>query len=99
MRSSHALALVLGVTGLGTACGGDGNGPSNTPPTAAFTPSCALLVCTGRTPAPIVQGKRKRHFPRLIGQNDERRQSHQDPPEWRRAVRNLGGKVSRGRAS
>ncbi len=46
MRSFHALALVLGVTGLGTACGGDGNAPSNAPPVAAFTRSCALLVCT-----------------------------------------------------
>jgi PKD repeat protein len=51
MRSSHALALVLGATGLGTACGGDGNGssnngPSNIQPAAAFTSSCALLVCT-----------------------------------------------------
>jgi PKD repeat protein len=29
------------------ACGGDGNGPSNTPPTAAFTTpvACTLLVC------------------------------------------------------
>jgi PKD repeat protein len=46
MRRSHALALVLGLTGLGTACGGVGNGPSNTPPAVAFTPSCVLLVCT-----------------------------------------------------
>ena len=46
MRSPHTLALILGVTGLGTACGEDRNGPSNTPPAAAFTPSCALLVCT-----------------------------------------------------
>jgi PKD repeat protein len=46
MRTSHALALVLGLTGLGSACGGDGNGPSNTPPAAAFAPSCVLLVCT-----------------------------------------------------
>lgn len=46
MRSSHELALVLGVTALGTACGGDRSGPSNTPPAAAFTPSCALLGCT-----------------------------------------------------
>jgi PKD repeat protein len=46
MRIPHALALVLGVTGLGTACGGDRSGPSNTPPAAAFTPSCVLLVCT-----------------------------------------------------
>lgn len=45
MRTSHAVALLLGVAGLGTACG-DGNGPSNTPPSAAFTPSCVLLVCT-----------------------------------------------------
>ena len=46
MRTSHALALVLGATALGTACGSDGTGSSNTPPAAAFTPSCALLVCT-----------------------------------------------------
>jgi PKD repeat protein len=46
MRTSHALALVLGLTGLGTACGGDGTSPSNTPPAAAFTPSCVLLACT-----------------------------------------------------
>jgi PKD repeat protein len=45
MRTSHALALVLGLTGLGTACG-DGNGPSNTPPAVAFTPTCVLLDCT-----------------------------------------------------
>jgi PKD repeat protein len=46
MRSSHALALLLGITELGTACSQDGNSPSNTPPAAAFTPSCAFLVCT-----------------------------------------------------
>ena len=46
MRSSHAIALVLAITGLGTACGGDGNGPSNTPPAAAFTTSCDTLTCT-----------------------------------------------------
>jgi PKD repeat protein len=45
MRTSQAFALVLGLTGLGTACG-DGNGPSNTPPAAAFTPTCVLLDCT-----------------------------------------------------
>ena len=45
MRTSHAFALVLGLTGLGTACG-DENGPSNTPPAAAFTPTCVLLDCT-----------------------------------------------------
>jgi PKD repeat protein len=37
---------VLASLGLSAACGGDGNGPSNAPPTAAFTLSCALLVCT-----------------------------------------------------
>ena len=46
MRASHALAFVLGLTRLGTACGGDGNGPSNAPPAAAFTPTCVLLACT-----------------------------------------------------
>jgi PKD repeat protein len=46
MRTSHALAFVLGLTRLGTACGGDRNGPSNTPPAAAFTPTCVLLACT-----------------------------------------------------
>jgi PKD repeat protein len=46
MRTSHALAFVLGLTRLGTACGGDRNGPSNAPPAAAFTPTCILLVCT-----------------------------------------------------
>jgi PKD repeat protein len=45
MRTSQTFALVLGLTGLGTACG-DGNDPSNTPPAAAFTPTCVLLVCT-----------------------------------------------------
>ena len=45
MRTSHAFALVLGFTELGTGCG-DGNGPSNTPPAAAFTPTCVLLDCT-----------------------------------------------------
>jgi PKD repeat protein len=46
MQSFHGLALVLGVGGFGTACVGDANGPSNTAPTAAFTTSCTLLVCT-----------------------------------------------------
>jgi PKD repeat protein len=45
MRSSHALALALGITGLATACGTDATGPSPSP-AIAFTPSCALLVCT-----------------------------------------------------
>jgi len=46
MRSSHALALALGVIGLATACGTDANGPSNISPAVTFTPTCALLVCT-----------------------------------------------------
>jgi PKD repeat protein len=45
MRTPQAFALVLGLTGLGTACG-DGNGPSNAPPAAAFTPTCVHLDCT-----------------------------------------------------
>ena len=45
MRTPHAVALVLWLTGLGTACR-DGNDPSNSPPAAAFTPTCVLLVCT-----------------------------------------------------
>jgi PKD repeat protein len=45
MRTSHGLALALGVTGLGAGCG-DGDGPSNIPPAAAFTPTCVLLACT-----------------------------------------------------
>jgi PKD repeat protein len=45
MRSSHALALALGVVGLVTACGTDSNGP-NISPAVTFTPTCALLVCT-----------------------------------------------------
>jgi microbial collagenase len=40
MRSSHAVALVLGVAGLGTACGGDGM-VRRTP-----TGSCADLTCS-----------------------------------------------------
>lgn len=46
MRSPSALALVLALTGVGAACGGEGSGPSNVPPTAAFLPSCTSLVCT-----------------------------------------------------
>ena len=45
MRTSQAIALVVGLTGLGVACG-DGNDPSNIPPAAAFTPTCVLLDCT-----------------------------------------------------
>ena len=44
MRSSHILALALGITGLAAACGTDGTGPSISP-AVTFTPSCALLVC------------------------------------------------------
>jgi hypothetical protein len=40
MRSSHAVALVVGVAGLGTACGGDGM-VRRTP-----TGSCADLTCS-----------------------------------------------------
>lgn len=46
MRSPWALLLILAPPGVGTACSGDGSGPSNSPPTAAFTPSCVDLVCT-----------------------------------------------------
>jgi uncharacterized membrane protein len=46
MRSSHALALALGITGLAAACGTDGNGSLEISSDIAFTPSCALLVCT-----------------------------------------------------
>src|SRR3954452_16884865 len=47
MRSSRAFILASGAALL-AACGGDGgNGPSNTPPTAAFAaPTCTLLACT-----------------------------------------------------
>jgi PKD repeat protein len=46
MRTPRALALVLGLARLGTACSGEGSGPSNTPPAAAFKPTCVLLDCT-----------------------------------------------------
>ena len=46
MRISYAVALVLGMTGLDTACSRDRNEPSNAPPAAAFTPSCVLLDCS-----------------------------------------------------
>ena len=45
MRSSRVLTLVAGVAWL-AACGSDGNGPSNTAPTADFTSACNDLVCT-----------------------------------------------------
>jgi PKD repeat protein len=44
MRSSHVLTLMTGVA-LIAACG-DGNGPSNTAPTASFTYECTNLVCS-----------------------------------------------------
>jgi PKD repeat protein len=46
MRSSHILALALGISGLATACDSDGTGPSSISPAVAFTPSCAFLVCS-----------------------------------------------------
>jgi PKD repeat protein len=48
MRSLHLYALLAGVAATAAACGGDngGTGPSNTAPTAAFTPACTELVCT-----------------------------------------------------
>ena len=42
----NALPLLLGVAAFAISCGGDGNGPSNIPPEAAFTRSCTLLSCT-----------------------------------------------------
>jgi len=46
MRFSRGFTLVTGAALL-AACGGDGNGPSNTAPTAAFAdPSCDQLACT-----------------------------------------------------
>jgi PKD repeat protein len=44
--SPHAFPLVLGVLAFTASCGSDGNSPSNIPPDAAFTRSCALLACT-----------------------------------------------------
>ena len=48
MRSLHLYALLAGVAATAAACGGDngGTGPSNTAPTAAFTPACTELACT-----------------------------------------------------
>ncbi|HEX3236146.1 MAG TPA: PKD domain-containing protein [Gemmatimonadales bacterium] len=36
----------MGAAAAGTACGGDGGGPSNTAPTAAFSHACTGLACT-----------------------------------------------------
>jgi len=46
MRCSRVLTFVAGTALLAACGGGDNNGPSNTPPTAAFdAPTCTLLVC------------------------------------------------------
>jgi PKD repeat protein len=46
MRSFHVFALVAGAAVASAACGGgDGNGPSNAAPVAAFTHDCTLLAC------------------------------------------------------
>lgn len=45
MRSSRVFTLMTGVA-LIAACSNDGNGPSNTAPTAAFTYECTNLSCT-----------------------------------------------------
>lgn len=46
MRSSRAFLLVTGAAVLAACGGSDGNGPSNTPPTAAFNaPTCTQLAC------------------------------------------------------
>lgn len=48
MRSIHRnLCFIASLTLVGAACGGDGNGPSNSAPTATFAaPTCTLLDCT-----------------------------------------------------
>jgi len=46
MRSLHVFALVAAAAVASAACGGDGgNGPSNSPPVAAFSISCNALAC------------------------------------------------------
>jgi PKD repeat protein len=46
MRSFQVFALVAGAAVASAACGGgDGNGPSNSAPVAAFTHDCTLLAC------------------------------------------------------
>ena len=64
MRSSRAyLLLVTGAAALAACGGSDGNGPSNTPPTAAFNaPTCTQLACNfDATP----EHRRGRHRDRL----------------------------------
>lgn len=48
MRSFHRnLCFIAALALVGAACGGDGNGPSNSAPTANFAaPTCTLLDCT-----------------------------------------------------
>jgi PKD repeat protein len=47
MRSLHVFTLVAGAAVASAACGGgDGNGPSNSAPVAAFSHACTLLACT-----------------------------------------------------
>ena len=64
MRSSRAFLLVSGAALLAACGGGDGNGPSNTAPTAAFTnpPACTLLVCN----FDALQQQRRRRQRRLL---------------------------------
>jgi hypothetical protein len=72
MRSPHTLALILGVTGLGTACGEDRNGPSNTrrplpshravPSSSVPSPTAAAMQTarSRRTPGTSATGRRPR---------------------------------------
>jgi PKD repeat protein len=46
MRSSRVFTLMTGVALIAACSGDDGNGPSNTAPTASFTYECSNLACT-----------------------------------------------------
>ena len=46
MRSSRVFTLMTGVALIAACSGDDGNGPSNTAPTAGFTYECTNLSCT-----------------------------------------------------
>ena len=46
MRSFRFAALAAATSVVAAACGGDGNGPSNEAPTAAFAETCVRLSCT-----------------------------------------------------
>jgi PKD repeat protein len=46
MRSSRVFTLMTGVALIAACSGDDGNGPSNTAPTASFTYECTNLSCT-----------------------------------------------------